>query len=125
MHELAVCQSLLREVERTAQANGSGQVTRIVAGVGPLSGIEAPLLERAFTVARAGTLAAAATLEIETMPVIVWCKTCGIETAVAGNALLCGKCADWRVELRSGDQLLLTRVELTVEAEASGRSDLN
>jgi hydrogenase nickel incorporation protein HypA/HybF len=118
MHELAICQSLLREVERTALVNGSAAVSAIVVAIGPLSGVEAPLLARAFTVARCGSCAARATLEIQAVPIVVWCKGCAIETRVAANALLCGRCGTWQVDLRSGDELLLMSVELTAHAQS-------
>jgi hydrogenase nickel incorporation protein HypA/HybF len=117
MHELAVCQSLLREVERTARANGSAEVSAVVVAVGPLSGVEAPLLARAFTIARCGTCAARATLEIQPAPIVVRCRNCAIDTQVAANALLCGRCGTWQVDLRSGDELLLMRVELAANAQ--------
>jgi hydrogenase nickel incorporation protein HypA/HybF len=112
MHELAVCQSLLREIERVAAAHSATEVTGVVVAIGPLSGVEAPLLKRAFTVARTGTVARNAALDVEEMPVVVWCESCGIETAVAANALLCGKCGGWQVKLKSGDELLLKQVGL-------------
>lgn len=116
MHELAVCQSLLREVERAARAHGATEVCAITVAVGPLSGVDAPLLARAFTVARGGTLAAGAALEIQAVPIVVWCSSCAIETPVAANALLCARCGAWQVDLRSGDELLLMRMELTAAA---------
>jgi hydrogenase nickel incorporation protein HypA/HybF len=121
MHELSVCQSLLREAARVAADHAAAEVTAIVAAIGPLSGVEAPLLARAFTIACAGTIAGRATLEIEEMPVVVSCRTCNVETQVAPNALVCGGCGSWQVQLKSGDELLLKRVELatdTVQAAA-------
>lgn len=120
MHELAICQSLLGEVERVAAANGSGRVVAICVSIGPLSGVEAPLLSRAFSVARCGTIAEGASLTVETAPVVVWCPACETESTVAANALLCAACGSWRVDLRSGDELMLRRVELvdTVAAAA-------
>ncbi len=112
MHELSVTQALLRQVETVAAQHDSHRVVAITLAIGPLSGVEAPLLVRAFTVARAGTIAEEAMLEIETMPVTVWCGACDAETEVAPNALLCGSCGTWRVDLRSGNELLLKRVEL-------------
>ncbi|MDE2349567.1 MAG: hydrogenase maturation nickel metallochaperone HypA [Gammaproteobacteria bacterium] len=114
MHELAVCQSLLREVARAAAANGAGEVTRVVVAVGSLSGVEGPLLARAFEVARCGTIASGAALEIEAVPVRVRCKICAAETETPVNALLCGRCGAWQVDVLSGEELLLTRVELVV-----------
>lgn len=119
MHELSVCQGLLGEVARIAAANRAIRVTRISVAVGPLSGVEAQLLERAFTIARAGTIAADAVLDAATTEVRVWCAACVLETAAATNRLVCARCGDWHVELRSGDQLLLTSVELETSADQS------
>ncbi len=112
MHELAICQSLLGEVERTAAAHGCREVTAVVVAIGPLSGVEPDALSRAFAVARGATVADRAALRIEAVPVVVWCAACGLETQTPPNALLCGRCGAWRIELRTGDELLLKQVEL-------------
>jgi hydrogenase nickel incorporation protein HypA/HybF len=108
----------LREVRRVADAHNSTEVTAVVVAAGPLSGVEAPLLTQAFSVARAGTIAENAKLQIDDTPVIVWCESCAVETHAAANALLCGRCGTWKVALRSGNELLLKRVEL-VPAEST------
>jgi len=95
-----------------AAAHDARQVSRIKLAIGPLSGVEAELLERAFTVARMGTLAETAILDIEETPVIVWCEACGTQSHASLNRLLCGSCGTWRVTLRSGDELLLKSLEL-------------
>ena len=118
MHELAICQSLLREVEVIAARHGGRKVMQIVVAIGPLAGVESQLLQRAFTVARAGTVADQAVLDVETGPVAVWCETCGAETFVPANALLCGGCGTWQVRLKSGDEMQLKRVELAEVAAA-------
>jgi hydrogenase nickel incorporation protein HypA/HybF len=120
MHELSVCQGLLAEVERVARANGGGRVSEIRLAVGPLSGVEAPLLERAFTIARAGTCAADARLTISAMPVTVRCRSCGGGGEAAANRLLCPECGDWRVDLVSGNELQLTEVTLECDEPVCG-----
>jgi len=115
MHELSICQSLLREVANVAAAHRATAVTRIFVAIGPLSGVEAQLLTRAFALARLGTVAQTAALAVEASPVVVWCDICELETAVPVNRLLCGQCGAWKIALKSGDELLLKRVEL-VEA---------
>lgn len=112
MHELSVCQGLLAEVQRVAQANGDGKVSEIRLAIGPLSGVEPALLERAFTIARASTCAADAKLAINVMPVTVRCRSCGTTGEAATNRLLCPECGDWRVDLASGDELQLIEVTL-------------
>ena len=69
MHELAVCQGLLRQVQQIALENRARSVERILLRIGGLSGVEPPLLERAFEIARMGTLAQEAELVIEEGPV--------------------------------------------------------
>jgi len=122
MHELSVCRSLLEEVERVAAANDASAVEKIVVAVGSLSGVEASSLARTFAVARAGTIAEHAVIEVETVPALVWCEACAIATPAAANTLLCGRCGSWQVELRSGTELVLRRVELTTRASPAAAS---
>lgn len=112
MHELSVCLSLLEEVKRVAAENNADGVARIVVTIGPLSGVEAPLLRNAFPLAVAGTLAEDADLEIETAEIIVRCTACSAETQAKVNRLLCGECGDYRTNLVSGDEMILKQVEL-------------
>jgi hydrogenase nickel incorporation protein HypA/HybF len=116
MHELSVCQGLLDQVASIARQNQAIGVKRIRLQIGPLSGIEPQLLEQAFPLASAGTLAEHAELAIESLAVRVHCETCGAETEAAANRLLCGACGDWHTKLISGDELLLVSVELTTVA---------
>lgn len=112
MHELSVCQGVISQVEKVAADQGSAKVEHIVLQIGGLSGVEPPLLERAFGIARAGTVAAQATLEIRSGPVVVECRECGGRSAVPPNRLLCVYCGEWRVKVVEGEELLLLSVEL-------------
>lgn len=112
MHELAVCQGLMRQVEQIAQREHAERVTRILLSIGPLSGVEPQLLADAFPIAAAGSVAAAAELVIEQLPVRVRCLSCGAESTATANRLLCGACGDYRTQLLSGDELLLSSLEL-------------
>lgn len=113
MHELSVCVALVAEVERIARERGATEVTRIQLQIGPLSGIETPLLERAWPLAAAGSVAADAELRIGSTGIRVRCTTCGEESDATPNRLLCGACGDFRTRIVSGDELLLERLELT------------
>lgn len=115
MHELSVCQSLLDQVNTIAAEHHATSIEKIFLQIGPLSGVEPELLQSAFPIARADTIAAGAELVIQRMPVQVRCKTCHAETAATLNRLLCGECGDWRTELLSGDELLLERVEMLTQ----------
>ncbi|MGI9343997.1 MAG: hydrogenase maturation nickel metallochaperone HypA [Gammaproteobacteria bacterium] len=112
MHELAVCQALIEQVEDLAVEHSAGVVSTIVVRIGPLSGVEEPLLRQAYDIARAGTVAAKADLITETAPLIVHCGECDQEAEVEPSRLVCPACSNWRTTLVSGDELLLARLEL-------------
>jgi hydrogenase nickel incorporation protein HypA/HybF len=112
MHELAICQSLMDQVESIAAERNAQSVTSIVIAMGPLSGVEAALLKNAYPIASAGTVAENAELVIEYLPIRVKCSQCGSESDALPNKLICKQCGDWRTTLLSGDEMMLMRVEL-------------
>ena len=54
MHELAICQALIEQVEAIARERLARRVGTVCVSIGPLSGVEPRLLEQAFPVASAG-----------------------------------------------------------------------
>lgn len=118
VHELSICQALIEQVEAVAREADAVQVVQVQIGIGPLSGVEPQLLEQAFQLARAGSIAATASLLIEHLPIRVSCRECGQETAAEVANLACGNCGDWHTRLVSGDEMLLLQVELVREAPA-------
>jgi len=117
MHELSICQSLINQVENIAHERNAQQVSLIVIGMGPLSGVEAQLLKNAYPIASAGTIAAKAKLVIEYLPIKVKCNECGCESDATPNKLICKQCGNWQTSLVSGDELLLMSVELKKDNE--------
>lgn len=117
MHELAICQALMEQIETIARDEQAERVTAIHLGIGPLSGVEPRLLEQAFYIASAGSIAADAELTIKTMPVEVSCSQCGQCSEALPTRLVCGHCGDWRTKLVSGDELQLEHVEFTRQAQ--------
>ncbi len=112
MHELAICQSLIDQVEGIAMERKAQSVTTIVIGIGPLSGVETQLLKNAYPIASAGTIAEYAELVVEQLPIKVKCTKCGSESDALPNKLICKHCGDWRTTLISGDEMMLMSVEL-------------
>jgi len=115
MHELAICQSLMSQVEAIVIEHNAQCVSSIIVGMGPLSGVEAQLLKNAYPIASAGTVAEGAELIIEELPVRVKCTQCGSESDALVNKLVCKQCGAWQTSLISGDELLLMSVELERE----------
>jgi hydrogenase nickel incorporation protein HypA/HybF len=118
MHELAICQALIAQIEDIV-CERAAHVRQVCLGIGPLSGVEPQLLEDAYPLVCAGTVAEGSQLEIEETAIRVRCRVCGAETMAAPNRLLCGACGDWHTDLLAGDELLLLRIEFETREDAA------
>lgn len=112
MHELAVCQALMGQVDQIAAREAATRVTVVTLQIGALSGVEGQLLKDAWPIASAGSLAADSELLIESVPLRVRCMVCGSESDAMPNRLTCGACDSFRTVLISGEELLLKSLEL-------------
>ena len=115
MHELAVSQDIISQVEKIARQHKAVAIHQIILEIGPLSGVEPALLEAAFPIACAGTLAEDAKLEINEIPVKVKCSSCQEISTVTTNNLTCRVCGNWQTQVVSGDEMLLKRIEMDTE----------
>lgn len=115
MHELSVAQALLDEIEAVARPRGARRVAEARVRIGPLAGVDAELLRRAFNVGRRTRLATADTvLSVEIAGVRVACADCSHESAATAGDLRCRACGSNQTRLRSGDEMLLVSVALDV-----------
>lgn len=112
MHELSLCQALIRQASQIAAQNSATQINQIQLRIGPLSGAEPELMQQAFPLASRGTCAESAVLDIELSPVEILCPECHNQSQVVINKLDCPHCGNWRTTLMSGDELLLVSVDL-------------
>jgi hydrogenase nickel incorporation protein HypA/HybF len=123
VHELAVAQALVEQVDAVIDQHAANQdhdasssdewrASLIRVRIGPLAGVVPELLASAFPLAAAGRRMQNAELEFVHAPIRVHCQTCGAESEAAMNRLLCGACGDWHTRIISGDELLLESVEL-------------
>lgn len=115
MHELAVAQALVEQVDAVIDQHGATQASRVRVRIGPLAGIVPELLASAFPLAAAGSRMEHAKLDLVDAPIRVRCQACSAETEAAMNRLICGACGDWHTRIVSGDELLLESVELVTD----------
>lgn len=112
MHELAVAQALVEQVDGVIRQHHAMAASSIRVRIGPLAGVVPELLATAFPLAAAGSRMECAHLDLVAAPIKVRCQTCGAESEAAMNRLVCGACGDWHTQIVSGDELLLESVEL-------------
>jgi len=105
------------QVEQIAMQQNARGVERNVLQIRPLSGVEAHLLEQAFPLASAGSVAEKSMLEIKTQAIEVECLQCGQRSETTANRLVCAACGNWKTRLISGDEMLLESVELICDDE--------
>lgn len=107
----------MEEVARVARDERARRILSVTVRIGPLAGLEPALLESAYPLASAGTVAEHSRLILERSAVRVRCLTCGAQSEAASTRLLCAVCGAWRIEVLEGEELLLTGVELERDDE--------
>jgi hydrogenase nickel incorporation protein HypA/HybF len=112
MHELSLCQALIRQAERVARDHDAPRITHLHVRIGRLSGVEADLLQQAFFSASRDTAAEGSVLHLEHSPVRIHCPACARDAEVEINHLACPHCGHWQTRLIGGDELLLVSVDL-------------
>lgn len=94
-----------------AKSAGATRVRKLRLRIGSLSGVVPDSLRFAFDVARRGTMAEGATLEIDSVPAACWCATCQAEFECVDFFNECPRCHNVSGELRRGRELDIAAVE--------------
>jgi hydrogenase nickel incorporation protein HypA/HybF len=117
MHEISIAESILEIAEEQARAQNARSIQVIKLRLGEFTTIVLEALEFAFEIARQGTLAEHARLEIETVPIIVRCAVCDRATQpVVGICLICVVCG-FPMEIVSGEELQIEYIDVETEEE--------
>ena len=96
-----------------ATNQGAQHIHRLQLRVGALSGVVPEALEFAFDLVTAGTIAAGATLELETLPALCYCSTCQAEFQPPDWIYECPRCHQFTAEVRQGRELELVSLEVS------------
>src|ERR1043165_6386958 len=94
MHELSIAVSLVEIAAEKAAGLGGARVEALHMKVGPLSGVVKDALLFSFEVAVKGTPIEGARLEIEDVPLAVFCARCEAERELPDPVLLCPVCGE-------------------------------
>jgi hydrogenase nickel incorporation protein HypA/HybF len=112
MHEISIMQSTLEAAIETAQRAAATHILGLRVRVGVMTGVAPDALQFAFEVLRDGTMAAGASLEIESVPARRWCPVCQVEFEANDWRQACSVCGRLGSELRHGMELELASVEV-------------
>ena len=115
MHEWSLARTLLQQATRICREQGAQQPLEVRVQIGPLSGIEASLLESAFDQLVREQGIALTRLVVETTTLVVRCRDCEAESELLNFDFHCRACHSRLVRVVQGDQLQL--VSVTVDDE--------
>ena len=112
MHELSLMEAVRDQVLEQAEQHGGGCITAIALRIGSLAGVEVDALTLAFSVVMAGTAAAGACLEIETVAAECFCSSCRMPFPAQDGVCECPRCGAISRQLLRGRELHLASLEL-------------
>lgn len=114
MHELSIALSILNEIEKQMKDYPDAAVEAVHLRIGVLSGVDPQALRFAYELAREGTPFAASRLEIESVPLLLFCPQCDATHNPDLQHIFCPHCSTPEQEIREGQELEISALELAV-----------
>lgn len=112
MHEMSLCESILKVLEEQARAQDYTRVKVVRLEIGALAGVEPEAMRFGFDVVKKGTLADQAVLEIIEVPGTAWCMPCGRTVAVQQRFDACPHCGGYQLQVTGGEELQIKELEV-------------
>lgn len=112
MHEMALAQGILEIVFKTAAEHGATKVTRIKLLIGQMIQVEPDSLTFGFEALSMGSIAEGAHVDIEIVPLIGQCNSCGQQFSIENYSFVCPFCNSTSVLLVSGRELAVDYLEV-------------
>jgi hydrogenase nickel incorporation protein HypA/HybF len=115
MHEVGLARQLLDIAESAAKEHGATAITKVGLRLGAMAGVVPDALSFAFEVARQGTMAEQAVLEVEYLPLVCYCESCraAFEVDDRFGIALCPQCGEPSAEIRQGTEFTVSYLEVT------------
>ncbi|MDO9556462.1 MAG: hydrogenase maturation nickel metallochaperone HypA [Coriobacteriia bacterium] len=112
MHEMGICDGILKSATEAAEAEGASCINRIEVTFGELTQIVEDALQFAFEVLRQDTIAADATLGITILEARSRCMDCSAEFRHDRYEVKCPKCGSYLCSLLQGRELRIESIDV-------------
>lgn len=115
MHELSLCRSLLRIIEKKMSDLGAAatqRVTTIWLEIGALCVVDTAALQFYFPLVTKNTVAAGANLHILTVPAQANCGSCQQYVTIQSYDDACPLCGAYRLTVEQGTELIIKKMEI-------------
>jgi hydrogenase nickel incorporation protein HypA/HybF len=112
MHELSIAYSIIETVEENLPTENS-QVKKVFVRIGKMSGVVKDALLFSFEIAAQDTKAEGSILEIEEVPVIIYCDKCNKNSELGNPPIFrCQNCGELTGNILQGKELELVSIEI-------------
>ena len=108
MHELAIADAVVSMVLEEAVDR---KVARVGMRIGHLRQVVPSALRFSFELVARDTRAEGAALDIDPVPVAIWCDGCATESAPTAFPLTCAQCGTTSVSVMRGDEMSVEWIE--------------
>lgn len=116
MHELSIAYDLVETAVAAAEAHHLSQIDVVRLRLGAMSGVVKEALLFGYDIATENTLLAGSRLEIEELPVIIYCPQCQIEqTLDTIQYFCCPVCDTPTSHIVQGKEIEIVSLEYDVE----------
>jgi hydrogenase nickel incorporation protein HypA/HybF len=113
VHELSICTAIAKIAH---QAAAGRPVERVRVDIGHLRQVVPTTLSHSWEMVVFGTPLDSVPLEVREVEAVIECRVCGIHTRLDDPIFRCGACGSTDTEVVSGNELLVTSIDLTVDA---------
>ncbi len=111
MHELALCDAMLKMVRQVVEDEELEGVNSITVEVGSLSGVVPKFIEDCWEAVIDGTEFADTAIKVETLNGIAKCLDCGAEFEADLNDLRCPDCGGQKLTPLTGREMTIKEIE--------------
>ena len=117
MHEISIAENIVGIAEASARDQNALSIRLIRMRLGEFTNIVPEALQFAFEIARQGTIAESAQLEIEIVRMTLFCVVCKAETQPArGVCLICGQCG-FPLKIVAGEEMQIEYIDVAMAEE--------
>ncbi|TVR81810.1 MAG: hydrogenase maturation nickel metallochaperone HypA [Rhodospirillales bacterium] len=112
MHELALCESVMRILYQEADRHHFTRIKTVRLQLGALSCVAPEAIDFCFKAVSKGTMAEGARLELLREPGAAWCAACGETVTIKERYDPCPSCGSYELHVSRGDELRVKDLEV-------------
>jgi hydrogenase nickel incorporation protein HypA/HybF len=112
MHEMSLCEGVLRILEEQARDQAFSRVKTVWLEIGDLASVEKEAMRFSFDVVMKGSLADGARLEIIEIPGQAWCMQCMKPVAIKHLFDACNDCGSHQLQVTGGEEMRIKELEV-------------